>query len=132
MRLDLYIINRLLKARMSSFTDGCGNTDSLCVEDGLPRCHVAHSLVKGSMTFRNTAEGDSSPEAVEFGLVQFYANSLAAGEPMTADTIICSSFETVPGFLRKLGWDHPEWFLFNSKTGLLSDKWWHIYGHFPK
>jgi hypothetical protein len=74
--------------------------------------------------------GDNCP--VKRGLVQFYENSLLAGEPMVADSIICPNELEVPNYLKRIAWNdgNNDWFLFNSRTGLLTDKWWHIFGCF--
>lgn len=132
MSLVDYIFQRLLKANCTSFVNENGDTEYICTEDGNARCSASHTLPNtGAMTFSNiNHRGETS---VEDAMVEFYRNSLAAEDPMVADAIICGSGLTIPPHLklRVLAWPYDKWFLFNSKTGLLSDKWWHIYGHFP-
>lgn len=128
MKLEEYIIDRLLNAHMTSYQRG-NDIECICTEDGLSRISKSHTLeCNGAMTFSNSADGKSY-EYIKNGMVEFYKNSLYAQNPMVADTIICNKDMKTPCYLRRLHWPHESWFIFNSKTGILSDKWWHIYGY---
>lgn len=147
MTIDSYIIQRLIKARYTSFTNDQWETESICTSDGNARLSPSHTLPhKGAMCFSNMNHRHYEDFTVEDGMVEFYRNSIIAGEPMVADTIICNERFQVPEFdrypgddrtqwiptkLRKLVWDAEGWLIFNSGKGLLSDKWWHIYGNLP-
>lgn len=142
-----YIATRLLNADMTSFIiNNSNHAESLCTADGCPRLSPCHTLPNTTRTFRNIYQGEVHEFVIEDALVEFYRNSLAAGEPMIADTIICHKSFYVPKLdrygnvdktqpilheLRRLTWECEGWFLFSSRTGLLSDKWWHIYGYLP-
>lgn len=134
--LSRYVEDRLLKARDTSFVDDHGITQLIVTEDGNARCSPSHTLPwRGSETFSNTKNGPLSEDGpIAQALVWFYENSLIAKEPMTANAIICPKDMSVPhNFLKRIDtdWDHDTWFIFNERTGLLTDKWWHIFGVFP-
>ena len=130
--LESYIVQRLLKAEYTTFVNGIGDTEYICTDDGLARCHASHTHEAiGSCTFSNFNHRHSPDFTIETAMVEFYKNSLSVGDPMIADTVICKESLIVPKFLRKLTWEHDPWFIFNSKMGILTEKWWHIYGNFP-
>ncbi len=131
-RLTDYIENRLIMACATSFVDDNGYTQYNTTEDGNARCSPSHTFPHIAFeTFSNVLLLKSS-QPVHTALVAFYANSLISGEPMTANTILCHKNLEVPyPFLKRIEWDHHEWFIFNDRTGLLTDKWWHIFGCFP-
>lgn len=130
MTLEEYLYQRLLRANCNSFSND-GVHESIVTEDGCSRLSPSHTLPDGGMRcFRNIDQTVSEVPDLEFAMGEFYKNSLYAKEPLIADTIIRNVSFQVPSHLplRTLLWPHNSWFIFSSKTGLLSDKWWHIYG----
>lgn len=132
--LSSYVEKRLLNARMTSFVDDSGDSRLIVTEDGLARCSMSHTLLQtGASTWANFILRHSAVEdQLGYALVEFYRNSLAAGEPMMANAIICKKDLPVPyPFLHRIHWEHDAWLVFNERTGLLTPQWWHIYGCFP-
>jgi len=137
------IEKKLLFADMTTMSgEVCEN---ICTADAQPRLCRSHTLPDTqNMTFNNFGiSGDVSNRFVLYdAMAEFYKNSLYAGEPCVPDIIVCRSGISVPGsmplsmcdstaplpVLKVLRWEHDAWFLFSSRFGFLSDKWWHIYG----
>ena len=126
-----YLLQRLLKADCTSY-DNDGIHEIIVTEDGCARLSPSHTLQDWDMRcFSNIDQTVGKMPDLEFAMGEFYKNSLYAKEPLVADTIIRNVGFKVPSHLplRSLLWPHNSWFIFSSKTGLLSNKWWHIYGY---
>jgi hypothetical protein len=122
-----YVNKRLLFSKSTIFVHH-GETQWILTEDAVPRLCANHTLPNfGSDTFSNISKDGN----ILNGMVAFYCNSLHAGQPLIADAIITNDNVQTPPDLKRIIWDEDGWFLFNQKTGILSDQWWHIYGYLP-
>lgn len=130
MQFDQYLTSRLLNADRTSYANDLGVQEYLCVEDGNSRLSRSHTMPHCGMTFNNIGhEGQMMEEA----MAEFYKNSLHAQDPLIPDVVLCNPDRLIPEYckLRVLHWPYKGYFLFSSKTGFLSDKWWHTYGWLP-
>lgn len=130
-----YISICLEKCDRTSYTDEENVTHSIVTCDGMARLSHHHTLVDyGARVFSNRALDLKT--SISDGMVNFYANSLAAGDPTTADTLICrrglDGFVTIPKNLQILTFAFDGWFLFSRNRGFITDRWWDIYGYLPK
>jgi hypothetical protein len=141
---DSYIAQRLLNANKTSFVNEQGVDESLKIADGNARLSQSHTLLHGDMYAFNNENDKPLQQILPDAMAEFYKNSLYAGDPCVADIILCNENVVLPDIdlssenrtqelptFQRLSWEHDAWFLFSSRHGFLSDKWWHIYGYVP-